>query len=83
VNSPVIESPPKCPILVETRGYFKAGSINVRSVAGSNRFCIVIGSTVAMTSRVAVAKLTSTTGKIHWSRLFGPRLTSSSASKIR
>jgi hypothetical protein len=30
--------------------YFEAGSINVRSVAGSSRFCIVIGSTVTITS---------------------------------
>ncbi len=33
-----------------SRCYFKAGSINVRSVAGSNRFCIATGSTVAITS---------------------------------
>jgi hypothetical protein len=38
VNSPVIQSPPKRPILVETRGYFKAGSIHVRSVAGIKPF---------------------------------------------
>src|SRR6266576_4130492 len=32
--------------------YFEAGSINVRSVSGSKRFCIVTGSTVTMTSSV-------------------------------
>ena len=32
--------------------YFKAGSISVRSVAGSSRFCIVTGSTVTITSSV-------------------------------
>src|SRR5271156_1839267 len=32
--------------------YFKTGSINVRSVAGSKRFCIVIGSTVTITASV-------------------------------
>ena len=34
------------------RGCFKAGSINVRSVSGSNRFGIAIGSTVTITSSV-------------------------------
>jgi len=34
------------------RYYFKAGSINVRSVAGSKRFCIAAGSTVTITSSV-------------------------------
>src|SRR5580692_2832874 len=32
--------------------YFENGSINVRSVAGSNRLCIVTGSTVTITSKV-------------------------------
>jgi hypothetical protein len=32
--------------------YFRAGSINVRSVSGSNRLCIAMGSTVTMTSSV-------------------------------
>jgi len=32
--------------------YFKAGSISVRSVSGSKRFCIATGSTVTITSNV-------------------------------
>jgi hypothetical protein len=35
-----------------TQNHFKAGSINVGSVAGSSRFRIVIGSTVTITSSV-------------------------------
>jgi hypothetical protein len=34
------------------RSYFKAGSINVRSVSGSKRFRIATGSTVTITSSV-------------------------------
>src|SRR5271165_2902783 len=45
-----------CPSFASNRGrvlrYFETGSINVRSVAGSNRFCIVTGSTVTITSNV-------------------------------
>jgi hypothetical protein len=33
-------------------GYFAAGSINVRSVSGSRRFCIVTEPTVTITSSV-------------------------------
>ena len=40
--------------------YFDAGSINVRSVAGSNRFCIVIGSTMTVTSRTERAIVLAT-----------------------
>src|ERR1700686_1011067 len=44
--------PPTRSAAFDSAGYFKAGSISVRSVAGSNRFGIVIGSTVTITSSV-------------------------------
>jgi hypothetical protein len=40
------------PLYFGLRSYFKAGSINVRSVSGSKRFRIATGSTVTITSSV-------------------------------
>jgi len=49
-----------------TRCYFERGSIKVRSVSGSNRFCIAIGSTVTITSSVGDTFATKSHGIFSW-----------------